>query len=266
MDKEKKLRLIIKKTGGLVIAFSGGVDSTFLSKVAFDELGGRAVAVTATSPTYPMRELREAEQLAKLIGIRHIVVDSNELKIPGFSANPANRCYFCKKELFQKIKKIAKKLGIKYVADGSNVDDDADYRPGRKAVKELGVLSPIKQAGLGKAEIRVISKKLGLPTADKQSYACLASRFPYGTTITAGNLNKIDQLEELLMRHGLSQLRVRYHDNLVRLEVMPKDLKKLAGTALADKVVHAAKKLGFKYVALDMQGYRTGSMNEVLRK
>lgn len=263
--KEKMDRLtgILLDMGGCVIGFSGGVDSTFLFAVAARVLGEKTLAVTATSETYPERELREAEELARRIGGRHRVIVSEELDIPGFSENPKNRCYFCKKELFGKLRGIAEAEGLAHVLDGSNVDDRGDYRPGRQASRELGVRSPLEEAGLTKADIRELSKALELPTWDKPAFACLSSRFPYGVRITRENLGMVGRAEESLRDLGLRVLRVRHHGDVARLELGPEEFGRVVN-GLKDEVVRLVKGAGYAYVALDLQGYRTGAMNEVL--
>jgi uncharacterized protein len=264
--KLKKLRQALKKTDGIVIAFSGGVDSTFLAAVATEELGPKAIAVTALSPTYPLQEQKEAVELAALLGIRHELVESNELEIPGFAENPVNRCYFCKSELFRIIRNIANRHSIKVIADGTNADDSKDYRPGRRAAKELGVVSPLLEAGMTKAEIRILSRRMKLPTAEKPAFACLASRFPYGTQITEKNLKAVDRVESALRKLGFNQLRVRHHGAVARIEVEPHAIIHLASEEIRNQVLAVAKKAGFAYVALDLEGYRTGSMNETILK
>ncbi len=263
-EKFDKLRLDLRQTGGVAIAFSGGLDSTFLAAVAQQELGERAIAVTALSPTYPQREQKEAVELAVALGIRHIPVASNELEIEHFADNPPDRCYHCKNELFTVVRKVAAENGIEFVADGTNADDMADHRPGRRASREQGVLAPLLEVGLGKDEIRELSRELGLPTAEKPAFACLASRFPYGSQITAEKLAAIDMVEDGILQLGISQVRVRHHGNIARIEVEEGDIAKLSEEGMRQKIVLLAKKAGFQYVALDLEGYRTGSMNEVL--
>lgn len=265
-EKFQLLKDIIKKRGSAAIAFSGGVDSTFLIKVAHEILGDKLIAVTATSSTYPERELKEAIKYAEDMGVKHIIISSEELEIEGFASNPKNRCYYCKKELFTKIKEVAIKNGIKYVFDGSNLDDTGDYRPGMQAAKELEVVSPIKEAGLTKNDIRELSKKLGLPTWNKPSFACLSSRFPYGIKITLPKLKMIDRAEQFLLDMGIKQVRVRHHGEIARIEVSPEERELFFNVDIMDKIGKEFKDIGFTYVTLDMLGYRTGSMNEVLTK
>lgn len=248
----------------LVIAFSGGVDSSFLLKIAHDVLKDGVIAVTATSSTYPEREYKEAIDFAKELGVEHIVINSEELDIPGFSENPHNRCYFCKKELFEKISNLGKERGIKHIADASNIDDLKDYRPGMTALKELGIISPLREAGFTKEEIRTMAKEMNLKIWDKPAFACLASRFPYGEKITKDKLNMIDRAEDFLIKEGFRQVRVRLHDNMARIEVPPMERHKFFSEDFMDKVSEEFKKMGFAYTALDLKGYRTGSMNETL--
>lgn len=263
-EKLNKLQENIRSMGSLAVAFSGGVDSTFLLKVAVDVLGNRALAITARSSTYPARELKEAEVFAKSIGAKHIVIDSEELEIEGYSDNPVNRCYYCKHELFEKVKEVARQNGIRYVSDGSNLDDLGDYRPGMQAAKELNVVSPLKAAGMTKDDIRLLSKEMGLPTWNKPAFACLASRFPYGQKITKEKLAMVDKAEQFLLDLGFRQVRVRHHGDLARIEVGPEELSRFFNEKFMAEVYTEFKKTGFTYVALDMKGYRTGSMNETI--
>lgn len=263
-DKLKYLREKIRATGGLVVAFSGGLDSSFLAAVAREELGDRALAVTALSPTYPEREQNDAVETAKKIGIRHITVESNELEIDGFAENPVERCYFCKRELFSVVWRIARREGLAHIADGSNVDDLNDYRPGRKAGDEQQVLHPLVDAGMTKEDIRELSRMMNLPTAGKPAFACLASRFPYGRKITEEALKSVDMVENALRGMGFSQFRVRHHGDVARIELEADAIETAAAPGCREEIVKAAEEAGFTYVALDLKGYRTGSMNEVL--
>lgn len=263
-DKQEKLEKLLESYKRVAVAFSSGVDSTYLLKMAQKVLGENVIAVTASSCSFPKRELEEAKTFCRENGIRHIVVESEELDIDGFRQNPKNRCYLCKHELFEKIRSIAKENGIETVVEASNTDDDGDYRPGLVAVKELGIESPLRHVGLSKKEIREYSKELGLPTWNKQSFACLSSRFVYGETISEEKLTMVDQAEQLLLDMGFHQLRVRIHDKLARIEVHPSEFEKIMQEENRTKIFHKLKQYGFTYVTLDLQGYRTGSMNETL--
>jgi len=265
-QKFEKLKDSLSALKSAAVAFSGGVDSTFLLKTARDVFGDNLLAVTARSASYPERELNEAMDFTKAEGIKHTIFDSEELDIEGFSKNPVNRCYLCKSELFAKIKVLAEQHGITHIAEGSNIDDNGDYRPGLTAVKELGIISPLRDAGLTKDEIRLLSKEMGLKTWNKQSFACLSSRFVYGETISKEKLKAVELAEQLLLDMGFWQVRVRVHGNLARIEVSQDDISKLLTTKTRAYIYESIKGFGFSYVSLDLQGYRTGSMNETLDK
>ena len=269
MDINEKLDYLekyLKDLGSVAVAFSGGVDSSFLLKTAHNVLGGNAVAITAVSCLFPEREYNEAKEFCLKEGIKHITVKSDVFDIEGFANNPVNRCYLCKKEIFGKIIKIAKENNIAYIAEGSNVDDEGDYRPGMKAISELGVKSPLRSCGLNKAEIRILSKQMGLDVWDKQSYACLASRFVYGEEINTEKLSMVDKAEQLLLDIGLKQVRVRVHGNIARIEAQPKDFAKLISDENRLKITEKFSEYGFAYTSMDLKGYRTGSMNETLKE
>lgn len=251
--------------GGAVVAFSGGVDSTFLLAVAREVLGARVLAVTAISPSYPRRELRDARRLARRLKVKHRVIKSGEMDDPAFLRNSPERCYYCKSDLFARLRRIAERSGLDHLLDGSNTDDRGDYRPGRAAAREHGVISPLMEAGFAKADIREASRAMGLSTAEKPALACLASRFPYGTPITAAGLRAVDRVEQVLRRQGFGQVRVRAHDRLARIELEPGELSRALTPAVRRAVVAAAHRAGFLYVALDLEGYRTGSLNAVLK-
>ena len=260
-SKEKKLKKILEKLGRVVVAYSGGVDSTFLLKVAVDTLGkDNVLAVTARSETYPFSEFRDTKRIAKKVGARHVVIQTDELKIKNFRSNPVNRCYYCKKELFKKLNGIKKEYGLKHVVDGTNYDDLKDIRHGRKAAKELGVKSPLLDAAITKADIRKFSKVLKLPTWNKPSFACLASRIPFDSGITKDGLGKVEKAEEHLRKLGFRQVRVRLHGNIARIEIMEEDFSR--AFRLKNSLIKYLKRLGFIYVTLDLAGYRTGSMHE----
>jgi len=263
-SKLDKLNRNLRDLGCVAVAFSGGVDSTFLLKAAYSLLGNRVLAVTIRSGLVPPREIDESVQFVRKEEIEHIIVDEDELDIPGFAQNPPHRCYLCKMAVFSRIRRIAEEQGIPYVAEGSNADDVLDYRPGMRALAELGILSPLREAGLTKQEIRQLSRDWDLPTWSKPSLACLATRFPYGEIITRERLAMIDAAEQYLLELGLRQVRVRFHGNLARIETDKEGLRRLLSQDLREKVYYRFKEIGFVYVAVDLQGYRTGSMNETL--
>jgi uncharacterized protein len=252
--------------GTAMVAFSGGVDSTFLLKVAAEELGQGVLAVIARSETYPELEVRAAVALARTIGVRHLVIKTEELDNPAFAENSPLRCYHCKSELFSRLKDLAAQRSIPHLLDGSNHDDQGDYRPGALAGRELGVRSPLKEVRLTKIEIRRLSKEMGLPTWDKPSLACLASRFPYYTEIKRRTLLQVARAEEVLRSLGLTQVRVRHHGDIARLELKPEEFRRIMKPGARQKLIAGIKKAGYIYITLDLEGYRTGSLNEPLRK
>lgn len=264
LDKYGRLKDYLASLGSVAVAFSSGVDSTFLLYAAKEALGDHAIAVTASSCSFPERELKEAKEYCKKMGIRHFVIKSEELEIEGFSHNPKNRCYLCKHELFEKIGALAKEQGINEIAEGSNLDDNGDYRPGLQAVAELGVKSPLRHIGFTKQEIRELSQYLNIPTWNKQSFACLSSRFPYGDLINEKKLKMVDRAEQLLLDMGFHQLRVRIHGDVARIELLPDEFPKFMEEKTRLSVYKKFKEYGFSYVTLDVLGYRMGSMNETL--
>ena len=262
MKKIETLKKILKSLGRVVIAYSGGGDSVFLLKLAVETLGkDNVIAVTARSQTYPDSEYREAASLARSMGARHITIRTNELDLKEFKSNPVNRCYYCKKELFSKIKKIGDRYGIEHILDGTNMDDLKDIRHGTKAAKELGVKRPLLEAKITKSDISRFSKKMKLPTWNKPSGACLASRFPFNDPITKDGLERVGKAENFIRKLGFTHIRVRIHDSIARIEIPEEELR--LGLKFKDLIIKKLKKLGFIYVALDLEGYRTGSMHEV---
>lgn len=260
-NKLKRLREIIRSLSSLLVAYSGGVDSSLLAKVAANILGDNLLAVLARSPTYTSSELIRAKEFVRRHKIKFLTIKTNELDSPWFCANTRNRCYYCKRELFLCLQKIAAERRIKYIADGANYDDRRDYRPGARAAKECKVRSPLQEAGLTKKDIRSISRRMGLSTWNQPSLACLASRLPYGQNITPAVLKRVESAEEFLRGLGFSQVRVRHYDNLARIEIETGRIADFTA-GLRAKVVFLFKKLGYDYVTLDLEGYRSGSMNE----
>lgn len=261
-QKVTNLFTFLKRYKSAVIAFSGGVDSTFLARIAKDGYGDNLLLITATSSSFPFYELDEAKSIAAQLGIKHRIIVSEEIDIPGYTDNPPDRCYYCKSELFGKINYIAQIEGFEVVFDGSNADDLKDFRPGMRAKMEKGVISPLAEIGFTKSDIRHFSAKLNLPTATKQSYACLASRFPYGEKITKEKLDRVGNAELEIRKLGFTQFRIRSHENLARFEFIPSEMDKAWG--LKNQLTEICKKYGFTYITIDLAGYRTGSMNEVM--
>jgi pyridinium-3,5-biscarboxylic acid mononucleotide sulfurtransferase len=262
--KEQQLRKIFRELGSVVVAYSGGVDSSYVAYVANAELGPRAICITGQSASLPSYQQAEIDRVVNDFGFHHEVIQTEELDNPSYQANNPDRCFFCKDELYGKLEAIAATRGIEAIVDGSTIDDINDFRPGRQAAKQHAVRSPLIEVGMSKSEVRELSRRVGLPTWDKPASPCLSSRIAYGTAVTIERLSKVDRGEEIMREFGFREFRVRHHDTLVRLEISPAEMDRVLRKEVLDQIAARFRELGFKYVTLDLEGFRSGSMNEVL--